>query len=107
LLRTPIIEAEQEEGAEGKAERRLSIFERIIFGTIVLNVLEAYLRLGWRNRAGRAAYPKSTLAIIIILIFIFVLVGTLTLLVSPRINFGNWLWPSRRGQYYCAASHAS
>jgi uncharacterized membrane protein len=56
-------------------------FERIIFGTILLNVLHIYLR--WDPQAA-TAHPDAMLNYIIIAVFIFVLNATLTLLVSRR-----------------------
>jgi hypothetical protein len=59
-------------------------FEWIMFGTLLLNVLQVYL--GWDAIVQVATLgPKRSVAITLIpFIFIFVLIGTLTLLVSRR-----------------------
>jgi hypothetical protein len=58
-------------------------FERIIFGTLLLGVLQIYL--SWDRVIAQAATSNHNSAfVIIILIFGFTLVGTLTLLVSRR-----------------------
>jgi hypothetical protein len=58
-------------------------FEWIIFGTIVLGVLQVYL--GWDRIVQTASLHNSSVAPILIrLIFDFGLIGTLTLLVSRR-----------------------
>jgi heme A synthase len=72
---------------EGIAVRPKTIvyFERIIFGTLLLGVLQSVL--GWNRviAAAPAADRNSAVAFTLaILIFTFVLIGTLTLLVSRR-----------------------
>jgi hypothetical protein len=65
--------------------RAIVYFERIIFGTLLLGVLQSYL--GWNRviAAAPAADGNSAVAFtLIILTFTFVLIGTLTLLVSRR-----------------------
>ena len=60
-------------------------FERIIFGTLLLGVLQSYL--GWDQAIVQAETldrNKAVAITLIILIFTFVLIGTLTLLVSRR-----------------------
>lgn len=60
-------------------------FERIIFGTLLIGVLETYLT--WDQVIARAATLDRNTAVAFILtvvIFTFVLIGTLTLLVSRR-----------------------
>jgi hypothetical protein len=59
-------------------------FEWIMFGTLLLNVLQVYL--GWDAIVQVATLgPKRSVAITLIpFIFIFGLIGTLTLLVSRR-----------------------
>jgi hypothetical protein len=60
-------------------------FERIIFGTLLLGVLQSYL--GWDQAIAQAETldrNKAVAITLIILIFTFVLIGTLTLLVSRR-----------------------
>jgi hypothetical protein len=60
-------------------------FEVIIFGTLLLGVLQSYL--GWDQaiaQAGTLDRNKAVAFTLTVLIFTFVLIGTLTLLVSRR-----------------------
>ena len=60
-------------------------FERLIFGTLLLGVLQSYL--GWDRAIAVAATAERDWAVaftLTVLIFTFVLIGTLTLLVSRR-----------------------
>ncbi len=62
----------------------ITLFERIIFGTLILGVIQSYL--GWDRLVALAATAEANPVAFVLAtqIFIFALVGTLTLLVSRR-----------------------
>jgi len=62
----------------------ITLFERIIFGTLILGAIQSYL--GWDRLVALAATAEANPVAFILTtqIFIFALIGTLTLLVSRR-----------------------
>jgi hypothetical protein len=79
-------DGEAEESKEGQMRPKTIIyFERIIFGTLLLKVLQSYLSWDQDIAIAAAVYPNSAVAFnLIVQILTIVLFATLTLLVSRR-----------------------